>query len=79
MELFQSKKNFLRHKYPRTFLVYRFNQWEALHVILNRSDVEFFGGNLEQLHGFFSDIGAHQEFQKPELFMPELLLKELWL
>ena len=31
------------------------------------------GGALEQLHGSFSDIGAHQDFQKPEF-----LLKELW-
>ena len=41
--------------------------------ILNRSDVEsFFGGDLEQLHDNFSSIGAHQDFQKPDLFMPEL-------
>ena len=70
MELFQSpplKKNFLR-----TFLFYKFNQSvQSLHVILNRSDVRvegcFWGS------GSFSDIGAHQDFQ-----MPELLLKELW-
>ena len=23
----------------------------------------------------FSDLGVHQDFQKPEFFMPELLLK----
>ena len=43
-------------------------------------DVESFffgGGTLEHLHGSFSDIGAHQDFQKPGIFMPELLLKEL--
>ena len=32
---------------------------------------------LETLH--FGDIGAHQDFKKPEFFMPELLLKEQWL
>ena len=37
-----------------------------------------FLGALEQLHGSYSAIGAHQDFQKPEFFMPELLLKELW-
>ena len=35
-------------------------------------------GALEQLHGSFSDIGAYQDFQMQEFFMPELLLKELW-
>ena len=46
-------------------------------------DVKVFflgGGALEQFHGSFSYIGAHQEFQKPEIVMPELLpvlLKEL--
>ena len=33
---------------------------------------------LEQLQGSFTDIGSHQEFQKPEFVMPELLLEELW-
>ena len=33
---------------------------------------------LWQLHGSFSDVGAHQDFQMPEFFMPELLIKELW-
>ena len=41
--------------------------------------VESFFLSLEQLFGSFSDIGAHQDFQKSEFFMPELLLKELWL
>ena len=41
-------------------------------------DVESFFWALEQLHGSFSDIGAHQDFQMPEFFMPKLLLKELW-
>ena len=40
-------------------------------------DAESFFLALEQLHGSFSDIGAHQGFQKPEFIMPELLLKEL--
>ena len=34
-------------------------------------------GALEQLNGSFSEIGAHQDFIKPELVMLELLLKEL--
>ena len=36
-----------------------------------------FKGALEQLHGSFSDFGAHQDLQNPEFAMPELLLKEL--
>ena len=40
--------------------------FKALRVILNRSDVESFFWALEQLYGSFSDIGAHQDFQKPE-------------
>ena len=46
--------------------------------IYDVESVFFWGGAFEQLHGSFSDFGAHLEFQKPELFMPELLLKELW-
>ena len=46
---------------------------------LNRSsDVESIFLTLERLHGGFNDIGAHQDFQTPDFFMPELLLKELW-
>ena len=41
-------------------------------------DVESFFGALEQLHGSFSGIGGHQDFQKPKFFMHKLLLKELW-
>ena len=41
-------------------------------------DVESIFWALEQLHGSLSDIGAHQDFQKPDVFMPDLLLKELW-
>ena len=41
-------------------------------------DVESFLGTIEQLHGSASDIGAHQVFQQPEFFMPELLPKEIW-
>ena len=33
---------------------------------------------LEKLHGSFSYIGAQRKLQKPELFMPQLLIKELW-
>ena len=40
-------------------------------------DVECFFEALEQLHGSFSDIGAHQKFQKLEFFMNDLSLKEL--
>ena len=32
------------------------------------------GGALEQLHGDFNDIGAHQDFQMTEFSIPELLL-----
>ena len=39
-------------------------------------DVESFLGALEELYGSFSDIGAHQDLQKPNVVMPELL-KEL--
>ena len=41
-------------------------------------DAESFFCDLEQLHERFSDIGAHQDFQKSKLLMPELFLKELW-
>ena len=34
---------------------------------------------LERLRGSFSDIRAHQDFEMPDLFMPQLLIKELWL
>ena len=52
-------------------------RYKALHVNLNRSVVESIFWALEQLHGSFSDIGARQDFQYPELFMTELLLTEL--
>ena len=42
------------------------NLCKALHVILNRSDVERYFWALDQLHGSVSDIGAHKDFQKPE-------------
>ena len=66
MELFQSP--------PKKLST---NRCKALHVILNRSDVESFCWALEQFHGSSSDIGAHQDFQVPEFIMPELLPKEL--
>ena len=47
------------------------------HVILNRSDAESFCLGSGTAPWNFSDIGAHQDFQKPEFLMPELLLKEL--
>ena len=54
------------------------NRCKTLHVILYQSDVESLLWALGQLHGSFSDIGAHQDLQKPNFVMPELLLKELW-
>ena len=33
---------------------------------------------LDQIHGNFNDIGAHQDLQKPTSVMPKLLIKELW-
>ena len=30
------------------------------------------------LSNSFSDIGAHQDFEMPEFFMPQLLIQELW-
>ena len=38
-----------------------------------RTDVVSIFWALEQLHGGFSDIGAHQDFQKPNSYMPKLL------
>ena len=40
------------------------------------SPPHIFGGALDQLHGSFSDIGAHQDLQKPTFVMPEPLIKE---
>ena len=40
-------------------------------------EIESFYWALEQLHGSFGDIGVHQDSQKIEFFMPELLIKEL--
>ena len=41
----------------------------------------FFGGGAleEELHGSFSDIGAHQDFQMPEFFMPITITKRTML
>ena len=33
---------------------------------------------LERLRGSFSGIRAHREFELPDLFMPQLLIKEQW-
>ena len=38
----------------------------------------FFSSSLEQLLGSFSDIGAHQDFQMSEFFIPKLSIKELY-
>ena len=38
------------------------------------SDVEI----VFLLSNSFSDIGAHQDFEMPEFFMPKLLIKEQW-
>ena len=76
MELFQSSKQtfyVINTHVPFSFTDST-NRCKALHVIL-----KVFGEALEQLHGSFSGIGAHQDSQKPKFFMPELLLKELWL
>ena len=75
-------KNFLRHKYKCTFFFYRFNQ--SLQSSTRTSSwigltLKVFWGTLEQIHGSFSDIGAHRDFQKPEFFMPDLLINELWI
>ena len=40
--------------------------------------IESFYWALEQFHGSFGDIGVHQDSQKIEFIMPELLIKELW-
>ena len=74
MELFQSpQKNFLRQTDSRWSVGHRSVEsvkekgtWVFMTI--------FFA--LEQLHGSFSDIGAHLEFQKPEFVIPELLLKD---
>ena len=29
--------------------------------------------------GGFSDVGAHHNFEQPDFFTPELLLKEVWI
>ena len=63
MELFQSSPPQKKDKVP-FFFSDSTNRCKALHVI------------WKQLHGSFSDIGAHQNFQMPEFFMPELLLQE---
>ena len=50
-------KNFLRDKYPGTFLFYR--------IILNRSDIESFRGGSRTAPWKFSDIAAHLDFRNP--------------
>ena len=75
MELFQRQTKNKSHV-PFTFTDST-NRCKALRVILNRSDVLFW--TLDQLHGSFSEIGAHQNLQKPNFVMPELLIKELCL
>ena len=78
MELIQSpNKNCPRHKYHVPFsFTDSTNRFKALHVNLYRSDVESFILALEQLHESFSEIGAHQDFEMPEFFRPELLQKK---
>ena len=71
MELIQSPKiDFIRHKYPDWFMM----TCRTLHRL-----VKSVFGALDQLHGSFSDICAHQDLQKPNFVMPELLIKELGL
>ena len=76
MELFQEppKKFYVINTHVAFSFTDSTNRSIALHVILNRFDVF---GALEELHGNSSDIGAHQNFQMPEFFMPKLILKEL--
>ena len=64
MELIQSQK--------KTYYV--INAKPYVHFILNRSDVErfFWRGALDQLNGSFSDIGAHQDLQKPNFVLPTI-------
>ena len=67
MELFQSpKKYFLRQNNSKWRVglcaligwIYKSERFVGFY------DIEsIFGGALEQLHGSFSDIGAHQDFQ----------------
>ena len=42
------------------------NRCNALNVILDRSGEESFFWVLDQVHGSFSDIGAHQDLQKAQ-------------
>ena len=63
-----------------TDLINRCELSSSIHIILKvkrSSDAESIFWILEQLHGIFSDIGAHHYFQKPDSFMPELLIKQL--
>ena len=68
MELFQIvKKNIYDiNTHVPFYFTDSINRCKALHVILNRSDVERYFWALDQLHGSVSDIGAHKDFQKPE-------------
>ena len=51
---------------------------ESVKEIVGIYDIESFFLSLDQLHGNLSDIGAHQDLQKPNFVIPELLIKELW-
>ena len=68
MELFQSpQKNFLRQKYQRTLLFYRFNQsvQSTIHVILNRCEVESFGGLCNSFMKIFVILARIRIFKSP--------------
>ena len=75
LELFQSPQKTLYDINTHVPFSFADSTNQALHVILNSSDIESFYCALEQLHGSFSD-SAQQEFRKPEFVMSELLLKE---
>ena len=74
----RARINFLRHS-NTVFSLVRLIMWL---LRTNKSTVLLWRKKciraLEQLHEGFSVIGAHQNFENPDFFMPKLLLKELW-
>ena len=52
--------------------------WERMSK-QNQRKTKFFFRKFHQINRkYICDISAHQDFQKPEFFMPGLLLRELW-
>ena len=75
MELFQSpppKKKNLRQTDSRWRVGQPIGWIDKRESYVGINGIEIFLGGGEQLHGSFSDVGAHQDFQMPEFFMPEL-------